>query len=115
VIETWIETLPSFPDQVLPITADLRCPFLSPEKRCAIWEDRPDVCRNFGKEGRACPYVKPDGSPRTPRGTRQMEARRGFSLDEESNVWIRKRIPVPVEGYRVTILQKIMYVKEEVK
>jgi len=109
VAETW-EVIP---DQILPITKDLRCPFLSDEdRRCTIYEDRPPVCRNYGKRGHTCPYVKPDGTPRTERGTRQIEARRGFCLDDESNVYIRRKIPSPRDGYTISLVQTIRYEKE---
>ena len=53
------------------ITEDLKCIFLNRETNlCAIYQDRPEVCRLFGTKegilkaglGLACPYFKPNGS-----------------------------------------------------
>lgn len=34
-------------ETVLPITAELKCVFLTKEFRCAIYHERPEVCRKF--------------------------------------------------------------------
>ncbi len=51
--------------RVRPVTADHRCIFLNPEKKCAIYEHRPIHCRNFGQVSSAqCIFIRPDGVPR---------------------------------------------------
>jgi Fe-S-cluster containining protein len=37
-----------FPGAILPITESGKCVFLTPDKRCAIYESRPNVCRLYG-------------------------------------------------------------------
>lgn len=47
------------------------CGFLSEEKTCRIYADRPEVCRLFGDSEKSmkdtrlmCPFMRPDGTPR---------------------------------------------------
>lgn len=54
-------------DVLIPITEDLFCPFLKKDLSCAIYEDRPDVCRKFGDESHellCCPVQDKDGNAR---------------------------------------------------
>lgn len=57
------------------VTEDLRCVFMNREtKLCAIYDDRPEVCRLFGTKegieksgyGLACPHFKPNGNDWSP-------------------------------------------------
>lgn len=53
---------------ILPITEDSLCPFLQEDLKCAIYEDRPNVCRQFGDESHwalRCPMQHKDGTPRS--------------------------------------------------
>ena len=53
---------------ILPITEDYLCPFLKKDLSCAIYHDRPEICRKFGDESHlmlCCPIQKSDGTPRT--------------------------------------------------
>ena len=44
------------------------CAFLDENKRCVIYEDRPEVCRFFGTSRKLpCEFIKPDGTKRTKR------------------------------------------------
>ncbi len=96
-------------DQVLPITANLLCPFLSEEKRCVIHADRPDVCRDFGKRDHPCPYVKPDGTPRTARGVQQCQRIHRIDLDAGSCVTLIRRMPAKREGYLIEVTEQVTY------
>ena len=69
---------------ILPVTSDLKCCFLKDDLSCAIYKDRPDVCKNFGKKSNPCPYIKPNGEERTHRGVAIMKNHTG--LPDESNV-----------------------------
>ncbi len=54
--------------EVFAITDDAKCIFLSKRNRCVIYEDRPQICRNYGigfDDALSCPYIKPNGSPRS--------------------------------------------------
>jgi uncharacterized protein len=43
---------------VVPITEDLKCCFLTPDRRCSVYADRPDICRKFGTiVGLPCSYA----------------------------------------------------------
>ena len=57
------------------VTDDILCVFLNRKtKRCAIYEDRPEVCRLFGvsKDKKLqCPYFKPSGNRRSPASEKQ--------------------------------------------
>jgi len=55
LIEADGEILPE--GYVHPLTADNACVFVMPGKRCAIYAERPDICREYGTEPQgACPY-----------------------------------------------------------
>lgn len=52
---------------IIPITSDLLCPFLKKDLGCAIYEDRPEVCRKYGDETHpmlCCPMQDKDGNAR---------------------------------------------------
>ncbi len=52
---------------ILPRTDDNYCPFLKKDLSCAIYEDRPDICKKFGDESHpmmCCPMQHKDGEPR---------------------------------------------------
>ena len=41
------------------------CVFLDEDKKCVIYEDRPEVCKEYGlTDDMPCPYVRPDGTVR---------------------------------------------------
>jgi hypothetical protein len=107
VLEVWSNLV--IGGQVLPITADLLCPFLTECKRCAIHDDRPEVCRNFGKRGHSCPYVKPDGTPRTDRGVKQYQRINRLDLETGSNVTLIRRVPAKREGYLIEVTEQVTY------
>jgi Fe-S-cluster containining protein len=53
---------------ILPITEDALCPFLKENLECAIYEDRPEICKKFGDESHwtlKCPMQHKDGTPRS--------------------------------------------------
>lgn len=67
---------------VVAATKDLRCVFLDPKTRlCAVYDDRPEVCRLFGTKegikirglGLACPHFKPNGNEWSPGKKRQIK------------------------------------------
>lgn len=53
-----VERPPGYPPiYALPVDAGLRCQALTADHRCAIYEDRPLICRAFGvADGMMCPY-----------------------------------------------------------
>lgn len=54
-------------NSVLPITEGGKCTFLKADMSCAIYNERPEVCRLFGNETEpllSCLYQKADGSKR---------------------------------------------------
>lgn len=53
---------------VIPLTEDNYCPFLKKDLSCAIYDERPEVCRKFGDESHpmlCCPMQDKDGNPKT--------------------------------------------------
>jgi Fe-S-cluster containining protein len=64
---------------------DCRCPFLDRVKlRCAIYEDRPEICRKYGTGEDArilCPYFKPNGNPWSEAKKKQLERIRNHMID----------------------------------
>ena len=58
---------------VIALTPDRHCIFLSKERRCLIYLDRPKVCRVFGLTPTIpCWYIKPDGRKRSRHDTVRM-------------------------------------------
>ncbi|OPY31173.1 MAG: Flagellin N-methylase [Methanocella sp. PtaU1.Bin125] len=56
------------------VTPDGDCIFLRPDKSCAVYEDRPDVCREYGRIVELpCPYFKANGEPRNREEVRRMK------------------------------------------
>lgn len=59
-----------FKGYIVPITDDYKCPFLDRDNlKCIIYEDRPNICRDYGVMGNKskylqCPYLKPNGNVR---------------------------------------------------
>jgi Fe-S-cluster containining protein len=48
---------------VLPYTEGLKCCFLTDDKKCAIYDKRPDVCKRYGLcDELPCPYFKKSGN-----------------------------------------------------
>ncbi len=60
---------------VIPMTLDMKCPFLTEDLGCAIYEDRPPICRKFGDESlihMTCAYQSKEGNPRTKKEFRKI-------------------------------------------
>lgn len=52
---------PFVKNTVLPVTDDTKCVFLTPENRCAVYENRPKVCQLYGTIPElACPFKNPE-------------------------------------------------------
>jgi Fe-S-cluster containining protein len=61
--------------EVLARTWDGFCTFLSEDKRCLVYEERPYLCRVYGTHRSRklqCPFIKPSGNPRTEAATKQF-------------------------------------------
>ncbi len=61
--ELWISS-----DMILPDTQQQYCTFLGPDDRCLIYNDRPDLCKKFGKSDSPllqCPFMDKHGKKRT--------------------------------------------------
>jgi Fe-S-cluster containining protein len=68
----------SFPDlkQVRPKTESGYCPFLRKDYHCNIYENRPEICREFGSESTpfmSCAYLKKDGTERSRQERRSIQ------------------------------------------
>ena len=66
------------------LTEDLKCIFLNKETKCAIYEDRPQICRNYGIgkfDALSCPYIKPNGNPRSPAMQRRIQRQINHDVD----------------------------------
>ena len=67
-------------NEVLPMTKDMKCVFLTKQNKCAIYEQRPTVCRDYGLiEDMPCPLIGSKGNIRSPakakRTQRQIDHR----------------------------------------
>lgn len=73
---------------ILPITEDGLCPFLRENLDCAIYEDRPKVCRQFGDESHwalRCPMQHKDGSVRSEKDAIQLNSKVKEWLEKNTN------------------------------
>ncbi|NOR85895.1 hypothetical protein GQ473_07325 [archaeon] len=60
--------------EIYPATNDGVCVFNKADCRCAIYPDRPEVCRLYGTiPDLKCPYVDPRGVARTPAKVRRTQ------------------------------------------
>jgi len=80
------------------LTKDLACVFMNREtKLCSIYEDRPNICRDYGMSGHPdlqCPYFKKSGNPRSEASRKKIE--RHFDklykkLIDGNEIWIKRR------------------------
>ncbi|MCJ7816556.1 MAG: YkgJ family cysteine cluster protein [Candidatus Aenigmarchaeota archaeon] len=59
---------------IIIITKDGKCVFLDDNNACAIYDNRPDICKEYGRTAELpCPYVKPSGARRSEAGMRHMQ------------------------------------------
>lgn len=72
-------------EEICVICEGAKCVFLNPEnKKCEIYLDRPQVCRNYGIgkcDGLSCPYIKPNGKPRTPAMIKRVQRQINHDVD----------------------------------
>lgn len=69
---------------VLICTEDGMCVFLSKEKRCAIYQDRPQVCRDYGVHPKLiCPYINSLGAVRSKKGMERARRRVDTAVDKQ--------------------------------
>ena len=63
-------------DFIIPITNNMTCCFLQDDYKCAIYDERPTVCKVFGDEtvpALSCHYQDKDGKKRSRQSKRQLE------------------------------------------
>jgi hypothetical protein len=79
--------------RVLPITASGYCSFLMDDYQCNIYEDRPNVCREYGNESSidmSCPYLKKDGTSRSRQERRSIQRTVDKGLKVLQDAWNAK-------------------------
>ena len=83
-IQRPVEQLIEDKQEVYPMTADLKCVFLTPELRCIIYPERPEICSKFGMDNTelACPICKPNGSVRSEASKKQVMRRMDYFQKE---------------------------------
>lgn len=71
--------------EVYIICEGLKCVFLRElDKKCEIYPDRPQICRNYGIgkfDALSCPYIKPNGRPRTPAMVKRIQRMINHDVD----------------------------------
>jgi len=82
-----LETLPAGDNEVVVVSKSSFCVFLKEDdKSCVIYEDRPDVCKMYGKDPELpCPYVKQNGNPRSEAGVRQWQRKIDHDVENKVN------------------------------
>lgn len=80
-------------NMVYPATFDRFCPFLREDYKCAIYENRTDLCKKFGvTEHMSCPYIDTDGNPRSKEETERIHLEQ-FKTDDAFNLMVALAIP----------------------
>jgi Fe-S-cluster containining protein len=70
--------------EIYTFTEDGHCPFLDPERKCAIYAHRPPVCHRYGITVELpCPYIKANGRPRSPAGRRHVQRQINHTVDSK--------------------------------
>lgn len=77
---------------ILPLRKDDdHCVFLTTMNGCAVYDDRPIVCRIYGLDsGFECPYLKPDGTVRRRHERRRRESEHLKALKDTMYMRVRK-------------------------
>jgi Fe-S-cluster containining protein len=73
---------------VLPITKTLKCCFLNEDLSCNIYDDRPDICKEYGKENDiqlTCAYQNKDGKANSKQVRRMIERKQAKKIDNFMN------------------------------
>ena len=73
---------------ILPETGEKYCTFLSPSYTCLIYEDRPDVCKLFGKIPSPlmqCPFMDINGNKRSKSDRKRVEKEFSDALKQVQN------------------------------
>jgi hypothetical protein len=75
-------------DMILPETGEKYCTFLSPSFTCLIYEDRPNVCKLFGKIPSPlmqCPFMDTAGKKRSKPERARVEKEFSDALNKVQN------------------------------
>lgn len=68
---------------IIPKTESGYCSFLREDYQCNIYEERPDMCKNYGDESvlnMSCPYIKKNGEERSRQHRRAIQREVGKQL-----------------------------------
>ncbi len=94
-------------NKVYPATGDRYCPFMGYDCKCAIYDERPELCRNFGVvEHLGCPYIDKEGNPRTQEETDKIHSDQLIN-DNSLNFLVALAIPDEFEGIETTRIEMI--------
>lgn len=68
---------------LIAVTEDGLCVFLDRDNhKCVVYDDRPEVCRDYGViPDLPCPFIKPNGRPRSPAMVKRMRRRINRDID----------------------------------
>lgn len=73
--------------EIYPITKDAQCCFLTSHFKCAIYDERPELCRQYGFIPQLqCPYVWPNGVLRNRTDRRKID----FQLKRNTNAFLKR-------------------------
>ncbi len=94
-------------NKVYPATFDRICPFVGENSKCAIYDERPELCRSFGiEEHMSCPYVDPEGNARSKEETDRVHYEQ-FQMEEAFNLVVALSIPDEFEGIEKKEIERI--------
>lgn len=82
-----IEELFEDEEIVIVRTSDMSCVFLDNEKKCAIYGDRPQICRDYGvKRELPCPFLRANGDRRGGKESIEIQDR----IDHKIDAWAER-------------------------
>jgi len=94
-------------NKVFPATEDRYCPFMGDDCKCAIYDERPELCHIFGvTEHLSCPYFDRDGNPRTEEETGRIHMEQ-IKSDNALNLMVALAIPDEFKGIEKNEIERI--------
>lgn len=102
-------------NNIMPVTKDLRCPFLKEDYSCNIYNVRPWICRLYGKGGHdclSCPYLKPNGNKRNSKDRDRLIQQNNVGLAGVANN-INKIGEMLSEGKTIEEIKKAIPVRKQ--
>lgn len=86
-----VKEVTKFENETIAIGQNGKCVFLKENLSCAIYNHRPDVCRNYGlTKELECPYIKENGNLRSPAQVKRVQRKINHMVDDRMKSYKKK-------------------------